>query len=183
MIARTGDLLPNFPLFALSGGMIRLPDRLSFDAYDLRLLGLLQEDATFSVAELAERINLSANACWKRIKRLEAERVIRKRVVLLDADKLGAGVTVFVTVRAAEHSETWLRDFATAVHRLPEVVEFYRMSGDVDYLLKIQVADIPAYDRVYQALIRSVRLSDVSSAFAMEEIKHTTCIPLPNSLS
>ena len=151
------------------------------DFYDLRLLALLQDDATLSIAELAERINLSSNACWKRVKRLEAEGVIRKRVALLDAAKLGAGVTVFVTVRVAEHSETWLDDFAAAVRKLPEVVEFHRMSGEVDYLLKIQVADIAAYDRVYKALIRSVRLSDVSSAFSMEEMKHTTAVPLPRS--
>ena len=112
------------------------------DVYDLRLLGLLQEDATLSIAEMAERIALSSNACWKRVKRLEAEGYVRKRVALLDADKLGAGVTVFVSVRAAEHSEQWLADFASAVRRLPEVVEFYRMSGDTDYLLKIQIADI-----------------------------------------
>ena len=149
------------------------------DAHDLRLLALLQDDATLSIAELAERIHLSSNACWKRVKRLEAEGVIRKRVALLDAARLGAGVTVFVTVRAAEHSDAWLAEFAAAVRTLPEVVEFYRMSGEVDYLLKIQVADIAAYDRVYKALIRSVRLSNVSSAFAMEEIKHTTAIPLP----
>ena len=149
------------------------------DAHDLRLLALLQDDATLSIAELAERIHLSSNACWKRVKRLEAEGVIRRRVALLDAARLGAGVTVFVTVRAAEHSETWLAEFAAVVRTLPEVVEFYRMSGEIDYLLKIQVADIAAYDRVYKALIRSVRLSDVSSAFAMEEIKHTTAIPLP----
>ena len=149
------------------------------DAHDLRLLALLQDDATLSIAELAERIHLSSNACWKRVKRLEAEGVIRKRVALLDAARLGAGVTVFVTVRAAEHSEAWLAEFAAAVRTLPEVVEFYRMSGEVDYLLKIQVADIAAYDRVYKALIQSVRLSNVSSAFAMEEIKHTTAIPLP----
>ena len=156
-----------------------MPATVSVDAHDLRLLALLQEDATLSIAELAEHIHLSSNACWKRVKRLEAEGVIRRRVALLDAARLGAGVTVFVTVRAAEHSETWLAEFAAVVRTLPEVVEFYRMSGEIDYLLKIQVADIAAYDRVYKALIRSVRLSDVSSAFAMEEMKHTTAIPLP----
>ena len=149
----------------------------------MQLLALLQTDSTLSIAELAERIHLSSNACWKRVKRLEAEGVIRKRVALLDAGKLGAGVTVFVTVRAVEHSEAWLAEFAAAVRTLPEVVEFYRMSGDTDYLLKIQVADIAAYDHVYKALIRSVRLSDVSSAFAMEELKHTTAIPLPRPTS
>ena len=159
-----------------------MPPTALVDAYDLRLLAVLQEDATLSIAELAERIHLSSNACWKRVKRLEAEGVIRKRVALLDAARLGAGVTVFVTVRAAEHSDAWLAEFAAAVRTLPEVVEFYRMSGEVDYLLKIQVADIAAYDRVYKALIRSVRLSNVSSAFAMEEIKHTTAIPLPRPI-
>ena len=159
-----------------------MPAPPSLDAYDVRLLGVLQEDATLSINEMAERINLSANACWKRVKRLEAEGYIRKRVALLDAQKLGAGVTVFVSVRAAEHSDQWLSDFASAVRKLPEVIEFYRMSGDTDYLLKVQIADIAAYDAVYQKLIRSVRLSDVSSAFAMEEMKHTTCIPLPNKL-
>ena len=159
-----------------------MPNAQSLDAYDVRLLGVLQEDASLSISEMAECINLSSNACWKREKRLEAEGFIRKRVALLDAQKLGAAVTVFVSVRAAEHSDQWLSDFAAAVRKLPEVVEFYRMSGDTDYLLKLQVADIGAYDLVYQKLIRSVRLSNVSSAFAMEEIKHTTCIPLPNGL-
>jgi Lrp/AsnC family transcriptional regulator len=150
-----------------------------FDEFDLKLLAQLQEDATLTVNQLAERVNLSANACWRRIKKLEEDGVIKKRVALLDPAKLGAGVTVFVTIRATEHSDAWLADFASAVARIPQVVEFYRMSGDADYLLKLQVADIPAYDRVYKKLIRSVRLSDVSSAFAMEEIKHTTAVPLP----
>jgi len=148
---------------------------------DIKILKELQEDATLSISELGDRVHLSQNACWRRIKRLEAEGYIRKRVALLDAKKIGCGVTVFMTVRAAEHSERWLQDFAAAVRNLPEVVEFYRMSGDVDYLLKLQVTDIGCYDRVYQKLIRTVRLSDVSSAFAMEEIKHTTSLPLPAS--
>ncbi len=150
------------------------------DGMDLKILRLLQEDATLSISELGDRVNLSQNACWRRIRRLEAEGYIRRRVALLDAEKLGCGVTVFVTVRAAEHSDTWLKTFAEAVQNIPEIVEFYRMSGDVDYLLKLQVSGIGAYDKVYQKLIRSVRLSDVSSAFAMEEIKHTTAIPLPS---
>jgi Lrp/AsnC family transcriptional regulator len=160
-----------------------LSDALTVDAADLKLLALMQEDATLSIGELGERINLSQNACWRRIRRLEEQCYILKRVALLDPSKLGAGVTVFVTVQAAEHSEQWLSEFAAAVRKLPEVVEFYRMSGEVDYLLKLQVADIAAYDAVYQKLIRSVRLSKVSSAFAMEEIKHTTCIPLPRQHS
>ena len=149
------------------------------DNFDLAILAALQEDSDQPAAKVAERVSLSANACWRRIKRLEEEGYIRKRVALLDAAKLGAGVTVFVTLRAAEHSDDWLDALTSAVRRLPEVVEFYRMSGDVDYLLKIQVADIAAYDRVYKRLIRAVRLSDVSSAFAIEELKHTTAIPLP----
>ncbi len=150
------------------------------DALDIKLLARLQEDASGSIAQLADAVNLSHNACWRRVKRLEEAGYIRKRVALLDAARLGAGVTVFVTVRAAEHSQAWLAAFASAVEALPEVVEFYRMSGEVDYLLKIQVGDIAAYDRVYQKLIASVRLSDVSSAFAMERIKSTTAVPLPN---
>ena len=151
-----------------------------FDEFDLKILSLVQNDATLTVNEIAERVNLSPNACWRRIKKLEEDGVIRKRVALLDPAKLGAGVTVFVTIRATEHSDRWLEEFAAAVARIPEVVEFYRMSGDADYLLKLQVADIAAYDSVYKKLIRSVRLSDVSSAFAMEEIKHTTAVPLPD---
>jgi Lrp/AsnC family transcriptional regulator len=150
------------------------------DNFDVHILSVLQEDASVSIAEVAERVHLSQNACWRRIKRLEEDGYIRRRVALLDPLKLGAGVTVFVSVRAAEHSEEWLDAFAAAVRCIPEVVEFYRMSGDTDYLLKLQVADIAAYDHVYKRLIKSVRLVDVSSAFAMEELKHTTAIPLPS---
>jgi Lrp/AsnC family transcriptional regulator len=149
------------------------------DAADLRILAVLQDDASLSIGEVAARVNLSANACWRRIKRLEEDGLILRRVALLDAERLGAAVTVFVTLRAAEHSETWVDDLAAVVRRIPEIVEFYRMSGDIDYLLKIKVADIAAYDGVYKRLIRGIRLSDVSSAFAMEELKHTTAIPLP----
>ncbi|MDQ2861480.1 MAG: Lrp/AsnC family transcriptional regulator [Pseudomonadota bacterium] len=145
----------------------------------MRILSVLQEDAALAVGEVARRVNLSANACWRRIKRLEAEGFILRRVALLDATRLDAGVMVFVTIRAAEHSDTWLAEFAAVVRRIPQIVEFYRMSGDIDYLLKIRVADIAAYDGVYKRLIRGVRLSDVSSAFAMEELKSTTAIPLP----
>jgi Lrp/AsnC family transcriptional regulator len=150
------------------------------DAADLRILGVLQEDASLGVAEVAERVHLSTNACWRRIKRLEEDGLILRRVALLDADRLEAGVTVFVTIRAAEHSDAWLAQFADVVRRIPEIVEFYRMSGEIDYLMKIKVADIAAYDGVYKRLIRGIHLSDVSSAFAMEELKNTTAIPLPS---
>ena len=149
------------------------------DGIDVKILDLLQNDASQSIADIAERVHLSQNACWRRIKQLEEEGIIAKRVALLDPQKLGVGVTVFVTVRAGEHTEKWLETFSAAVRKMPEVVEFYRMTGEIDYLLKLQVADIAAYDRVYKALIRSAKLMDVSSAFAMEELKRTTAIPLP----
>ena len=141
---------------------------------------MLQKDASRSIAEIGEYIHLSQNACWRRIKRLEDEGVIKKRVALLDPQKLGVGVTVFVSVRAGEHTEKWLENFTSAVRKMPEVVEFYRMAGDVDYLLKLQVASIAAYDRVYKSLIRAAKLMDVSAAFAMEEMKRTTELPLPD---
>jgi len=149
------------------------------DETDLQILRLLQRDAALSIAEIADSVHLSQNACWRRIKRLEDDGVITKRVALLDAQRLGVGVTVFVSVRAAEHTEKWLDGFTAAVRAIPEVIEFYRMAGEVDYLLKLQVADIAAYDRVYKTLIRSAKLMDVSAAFAMEEMKRTTELPLP----
>jgi len=149
------------------------------DRQDVRILALLQEDASRSVAEVAEAVNLSQNACWRRIKRLEEDGFVASRVALLDPRKLGVGVVVFVAVRAAEHTEAWLDQFAAAVERIPEVMEFHRMSGDIDYLLKLRVADIADYDAVYKRLIRAARLTDVSSMFVMETLKSTTAIPLP----
>ncbi len=149
------------------------------DSMDVHILRLLQNDASRSLSEIADLVHLSPNACWRRIRRLEETGVIRKRVALLDPEKLGVGVTVFVSVRAAEHTEKWLELFTAGVRRIPEVVEFYRMAGEVDYLLKLQVADIAAYDRVYKSLIRLAKLMDVSAAFAMEEMKRTTELPLP----
>lgn len=151
---------------------------LNLDSIDIQILRLLQSDANRAISEIADSVHLSQNACWRRIKKLEEDGVIRRRVALLDAQKLGVGVTVFVSVRAAEHTEKWLENFTAAVRRIPEVVEFYRMAGEVDYLLKLQVADIAAYDRVYKTLIRSAKLMDVSAAFAMEEMKRTTELPL-----
>jgi Lrp/AsnC family transcriptional regulator len=151
----------------------------SLDGFDLGILAALQHDAAQSIAEIAAGVNLSQNACWRRIKLLEEAGYIRGRVALLNAKKLGSGVTVFVSLSAGEHSEDWLEAFAHQVAKMPEVVEFYRMSGEVDYLIKLQVADIEAYDRVYKELIRAGRLRDVSAAFAMEELKHTHAVPLP----
>lgn len=148
------------------------------DAKDVRILEFLQQDASLSATAIAERVNLSLNACWRRIRRLEADGYIRSSVTLLDADKLGYPTTVFVMVRTAEHSAEWLENFARTVRDMPEIMEIYRLSGEIDYLMKIRVADIRAYDLVYQKLIAKVRLTDVSSAFAMEEIKYTTELPL-----
>lgn len=154
-----------------------------FDRTDLRLLAALQEDIAPSLNELAESVGLSTNACWRRVKRLEESGVIRKRVALLDPVAAGCPVTVFVAVRTSQHTHEWLDAFATAVRKIPEVVEFYRMSGDLDYLLKIMVADIAHYDRVYKRLIKDISLSDVSASFAMEQIKYTTAIPLPDKIT
>lgn len=150
---------------------------MDLDRIDRKLLHLLQVDATASIAQLGEQVGLSHNACWRRIKRLEEAGIIRKRVALVDPKKLGYGVTVFVTVRTSQHTEAWLQTFARGVAALPEVMEFYRTSGDVDYLLKVLVADIAEYDRFYKKLIAIAPLSDVSSNFAMEQVKYTTEIP------
>ena len=148
------------------------------DRIDRAILELLQADATLKVADIASQVHLSTTACWKRVQQLEASGTIRKRVALLDAARLNVGVTVFVAVKTNQHNEDWLRRFADAVGALPEVVEFYRMSGEIDYLLRVVVPDIAAYDAVYKRLIRDVALADVSSSFAMEQLKYTTALPL-----
>lgn len=155
--------------------------RPKLDRLDTKILHILQLDAGISNADLAEQVGLSANACWRRVKRLDDEGVIRARVALLDPVRLGLAVTVFVTVKTTEHNERWLNTFSRGVAALPEVVEFYRMSGDVDYLLKIMVQDIADYDRVYKKLIAVAPLSDVSSSFAMEQIKSSTALPIASS--
>ncbi|TCP30351.1 Lrp/AsnC family transcriptional regulator [Sphingomonas sp. BK235] len=157
-----------------------MPEALTLDDADVRILAALQKDATLSVAALSEVIHLSHNSVWRRLKRLEEAKLITARVALLDADRLGLGLTAFVSIRTSEHSEEWLRAFAAAAEGMAEIVELYRMTGDVDYLMKIRVANIAAYDAVYKRLIGAVRLTDVSSAFAMEELKFTTALPLPS---
>lgn len=148
------------------------------DAIDRRILAALQQDSSLSSAELAERVGLSATPCWRRVRHLEAGGYIKKRVALLDRDKLGVGTTVYVAVKTRSHDADWLEVFAATVSAMPEVIEFHRMSGDIDYLMKVVVPDIPAYDAFYKRLIAKVDLSDVSSSFAMEEIKTTTALPL-----
>ncbi|NKB97707.1 MAG: winged helix-turn-helix transcriptional regulator [Pseudomonadales bacterium] len=148
------------------------------DKFDQTILAKLQATCEQSVAQIADEIGLSTNACWRRIKRLEEDGIIRKRVALLNEASLGLKMTVFVSIKTNEHNAEWLETFAAGIKALPEVVEFYRMSGDIDYLLKIVVRDIEDYDRVYKKLISVTPLHDVSSSFAMERIKSSTEIPL-----
>lgn len=150
----------------------------AIDAVDRKILDLLQVDASLSLADIAEQVNLSTTPCWRRIQRLERDGVISGRVALLDPGKINLSITVFVAIKTDQHNAEWLTDFAREVTAVPEVVEIYRMAGDIDYLLKIVVPDIQGYDRVYKALIDKVRFFDVSSMFAMERIKHTTALPL-----
>jgi Lrp/AsnC family transcriptional regulator len=148
------------------------------DTTDRKILAVLQDDASLSVAEIGNRVGLSSTPCWKRIQRLESEGVILKRVALVDQDKLGLGVTVFVSIETGDHSQNWLANFAEMVGAMPEVMEFYRMAGDVDYMLRVVVKDIQDYDAFYKRLIAVVPLKNVTSRFAMEKIKSTTALPI-----
>ncbi|ABD04719.1 transcriptional regulator, AsnC family [Rhodopseudomonas palustris HaA2] len=149
------------------------------DAIDRKILTVLQQDASLSVAEIGDRVGLSSTPCWKRIQRLEADGVITRRVALVDQDKIGLGLSVFVSIESGDHSEAWLKTFADAVSAMPEVIEFYRMAGDVDYMLRVVVADMRAYDVFYKRLISTVPLKNVTSRFAMEKIKSVTALPVP----
>ena len=148
------------------------------DDMDLKILRILQEDCTVPVADIGKRIGLSTTPCWRRIQKLEEEGVIKKRVALLDPQAINAAVTVFVGITTNQHTKDWLGRFHGALLDFPEVVEFYRMSGQVDYMLRVVVPDIGAYDAFYKKLIARIELSDVSSSFAMEQIKFTTALPL-----
>lgn len=148
------------------------------DAIDRKILAVVQEDASLSVAEIGQRVGLSSTPCWKRLQRLEADGVILKRVALVAPEKIGLGITVFVSVETGDHSNEWLKKFADTVSAMPEVMEFYRMAGDVDYMLRVVVADIAGYDTFYKKLIAAVPLKNVTSRFAMERIKSTTALPI-----
>ncbi|KMW56872.1 Transcriptional regulator, AsnC family [Candidatus Rhodobacter oscarellae] len=148
------------------------------DTIDRRILTELQRDCDISLDALGARVNLSRNACWRRIKALEAAGVIRARVALLDPAKLGLGLAVFIQVRTDSHDPEWLTKFAQATRAMPEILGAYRMTGDLDYLIQARVADVRDYDRLYQRLIARVPISDVSASFVMEEIKATTQLPL-----
>ena len=150
------------------------------DVTDLKILAILQEDASLSVAEIASRVNLSQTPCWRRIQRLEEQGVIERRVAILDPQAIGLGLSIFVEIETGDHSAEWIARFADAVSEMPEVMEVYRMAGDVDYLLRIAVSDMAAYDAFYKRLIALVPLKNVTSRFAMERVKSTTAYPLPS---
>ena len=148
------------------------------DRMDRKILDILQKDCTLPVAEIGKQIGLSTTPCWRRIQKLEELGVIQRRVALLDPKKVNVGVTVFVSITTSHHTQDWLERFYEALKDFPEVVEFYRMSGQIDYLLRVVVPDIERYDAFYKKLISKIEISDVSSAFAMEQIKFTTAFPL-----
>jgi Lrp/AsnC family transcriptional regulator len=148
------------------------------DAIDRKILAVVQEDASLSVADIGQRVGLSSTPCWKRLQRLEAEGVIMRRVALVDPEKIGLGITVFVSIETGDHSQEWLKRFAEVVGAMPEVMEFYRMAGDVDYMLRVAVHDMQSYDGFYKRLIATVPLKNVTSRFAMERIKSTTALPI-----
>jgi Lrp/AsnC family transcriptional regulator len=153
------------------------------DVTDKKILGLLQEDATMSIAEVGERVGLSQTPCWKRIQRLEADGVIVRRVALLNPEKLGLNITALVAIETGDHSAAWIANFANQVSVMPEVLEIYRMAGDVDYVLRIVVPDMQTYDAFYKRLIAAVPLKNVTTRFAMERVKSTTALPLETAPS
>jgi Lrp/AsnC family transcriptional regulator len=160
-------------LFELEASML--------DEFDRKILATLQVDSSLSMQEVAERVGLSSTPCWRRIQKLESSGYIKRRVALLDAEKLDLGVSVFIAVRTNQHNAEWVQRFRKIVIGFPEVVDFYRLSGDVDYLIRAVVSDIRAYDDLYQRLTAKIDLHDVSSMFTMEQIKSTTELPLVNA--
>ena len=153
-------------------------ENFTIDGVDRKILYHLQNDANLTIKEIAQKVHLSPTPCWKRIQRLEDAGVIRARVALLDPAKVGAGVTVFIAVRTDQHNIEWSEKFAREMKSIPEVMEIYRMSGTVDYLLRVVVPDIAAFDRIYKTIIGRVSLTDVTSMFAMEQMKYTTALPV-----
>jgi Lrp/AsnC family transcriptional regulator len=151
------------------------------DSFDRAILAIVQQDSSLPLNEIASRVGLSPTPCWNRIRKMEEMGIITGRVALLDSARLGLGVTVFVSIETSDHSESWLTRFASAVSAMPEVVDVYRMSGDVDYMLRVVVPGIDSYDGFYRRLIKSVPLKNVTSRFAMEKVKATTALPLDHS--
>ena len=149
-----------------------------FDDIDRRILKSLQRDAALSLDALAEEVHLSRNACWRRIRKMEEDGVIKGRVAVLDAEKIGVGLSSFVMVKAREHTADWLADFRRVVAQMPEITGAYRMSGDLDYLLRVRVGSVGEYDQFYQRLIGKLKASDISASFVMEDLKDGTAIPV-----
>ena len=150
----------------------------NLDHVDKTILNQLQNDGSLSLESIAHRVNVSVNTCWRRIQRLEKNGIIKKRVAILDSEKLGKSMTVFVAIQTSNHSEEFSRKLAQTIEALPEIVEFYRLAGDIDYLLKIIVSSVAEYDKTYKKLTAAIELSDVTARFSMEEIKNSTAIPL-----
>ena len=148
------------------------------DDLDRKILNRLQSDAAAGIETIADDIGLSRNACWRRIKALEKAEILTRRVALVDPQKVGAGLSAFMMIRTNRHEPDWIEAFNRAVQDIPEIVGVYRTSGDIDYIVRIRIADMAAYDRLYQRLIRSVSLSDVSATFVMEDIKETSAVPV-----
>lgn len=150
----------------------------NMDETDRRILAVLQKDATLSMDALAERVHLSRNACWRRIRQMEEAGVLKGRVALVDPQAVGLGLSVFVMIRTQRHDPDWLSQFQKVVRDMPEIVGAHRMSGDLDYVLRVRVADVAGYDRFYQRLIAKVPLADISASFVMEDLKDTTELPV-----
>lgn len=150
----------------------------NIDEIDRAILRILQKDATLSVDDISAQVHLSRNACWRRIKMMEQAGVITGRVALVDAAKVGAPLTAMVLIRTNAHDAKWMAQFQTTLRTMPEVVGAYRMTGDLDYVLRVRVADVPAYDAFYKRLTSRISVSDISASFVMEEIKETTAVPL-----
>ncbi len=148
------------------------------DEIDKSILRLLQRDSTLSVDDISDRVHLSRNACWRRIKQMEAAGLITGRVALVDPAKVGAPLTALVLIRTNQHDQAWITDFHRALHAMPEVVGAHRMSGDLDYVLRVRLKDVPAYDAFYKRLTSRISVSDISASFVMEDIKDTTEVPL-----
>ena len=149
------------------------------DAIDRKILTALQQDSTISIAELSDKVGLSQTPCWKPVQRLEASGVILRRVAIVSPEKIGLGLTAFVQIETGDHSAQWLDRFATTLSAMPEVMDIYRMAGDVDYMLRVVVPDMAAYDEFYKKLIGAVALRNVTSRFAMERIKASTAYKIP----
>ncbi len=148
------------------------------DETDRKILRLLQRDASTPLEEIARKVKLSKTPCWNRIKKMEAQGIIQGRIALVAADKVGLGVTVFVALRTDRHEPDWMQRFAAASREMPEIMEVYRLAGTIDYLLKVVVKDMAAYDDFYRRLTAKVPLFDVNSMIAMERIKSATCLPI-----